>query len=374
MSSVEDRIRNATARNKELLRILAETDHAVPALDQQQRYIADLQNEVTSAQKHLTALETKRKKELKDHEGYRDSVMKRFAFKVSGKKEKFEQRAAKEEREYFEVLQEEHQATEMKKRVDQMLADAIKVKQGLDQEVARHSQAQGDLDRLYDSIFKGPSPGFPEEDAKESEANTALQQYQDAKNKAEAEGQAVKILTEAERAMRDALLEMNDALRYSTRDMFGGGTFTDMMERNALSQAESRVAAARMLVRQAQRFSPAVKDLPPVHVAQGNLMSDVFFDNIFTDMMFHQKIEQSAAEMERGAHALDWNLNAARSRHVALTQGLQTKVRTLEQARLSLQKAREAAFERIAAGGHGGQDFAPPEGPPPTDLPPPYSA
>jgi hypothetical protein len=154
-------VRNATARNKELLRILAETDHAVPAVDQQQRYIADLQNEAASIQKHLAALENKRKKELKEHEGYRDSVMKRFAFKVSGKKEKFEQRAAKEEREYFEVLQEEHQATEMKKRVDQMLADAVKVKQGLEQELARHSQAQRDLDRLYDSIFKGPSPGFP---------------------------------------------------------------------------------------------------------------------------------------------------------------------------------------------------------------------
>lgn len=92
-------------------------------------------------------------------------------------------------------------------------------------------------------------------------------------------------------------------------------------------------------------------------------------------MAFHQKIEQSAAEMERCAHALDWNLNSARSRQSQLMSSLDGKTKTLERARFALQKAREAAFQRIATGGHGSYDqFGPPDGPPPADLPPAYSA
>jgi hypothetical protein len=346
-SSLESKIRDAAGRNRELLNILAQTDHALPALEQQQRYIADLQNELANVQKRLKELEGTRRKELREHESYRDSVMKRFAFKVSGKKEKFEQRAAKEEREYFEVLQQEHQAAETKKSIEAMLAEASRVKQGIEQDVARHNQAQRDLDSLYDSIFKGPTPGFPEEDAKERELTETLQQYHDARSKAESEGQAVKILQDGQTSMRNALRAMQDALAYSTRDMFGGGSFTDMMERNALSQAEQRVAYARMLVDQARRFSPGVAQLPRVNIAQGSLMSDVFFDNIFTDMMFHQKIEQSAAEVQRCAMVLDRELQAAANRQRELSLGMVTKVKRLEECRVALQKIREGLFDRL---------------------------
>lgn len=346
-SSIESKIRDAAGRNRDLLNALAQTDHALPALEQQQRYIADLQNELANVQKQLNELDRVRQKELKEHESYRDSVMKRFAFKVSGKKDKFEQRAAKEEREYFDVLQQQHQATEMKKSIETMLAEAARVKTGLEQDVARHNQAQRDLDGLYDSIFKGPTPEFPEEDAKERELSETLQQYHDARSKAETEGQAVRILQAAQASMRNALRSMQEALAYSTRDMWGGGSFTDMLERNALSQAEARVTYARMLVDQARRFSPSIKQLPRVNIAQGSLMSDVFFDNIFTDMMFHQKIEQSTAEVERCAMVLDRELQAAANRQREVAVGMDAKVKRLDDCRAALQKIREGVFDRL---------------------------
>ena len=245
------------------------------------------------------------------------------------------------------MLQEEHQATETKKNIETMLAEANRVGQSIEQDVERHNKAQRDLDSLYDSIFKGPTPGFPEEDAKEKELTETLQQYHNARSKAEQEAQAVKILKDAQASMRNALMAMQEALSYSTRDMFGGGSFTDMMERNALAKAEQRVACARMLVDQARRFSPSVKPLPRVNVAQGNLMSDVFFDNIYTDMMFHRKIEQSAAEVERGARALGGELHAAANRHRELSGGMDGKVRRLDECRLALQKVRENLFDRL---------------------------
>jgi hypothetical protein len=103
MTTILDQINNAAPRNRELLQILSDTDHAPPALEQQKRYIDDLNTQLSQVQSRLKALETTRDKELKDHEKYRDSVMKRFAYKATGQKDKFAAKAEKEEKEYFEV-------------------------------------------------------------------------------------------------------------------------------------------------------------------------------------------------------------------------------------------------------------------------------
>ncbi|KAH8886881.1 hypothetical protein GQ53DRAFT_726749 [Thozetella sp. PMI_491] len=347
MSSLEDRIKEAAARNRELLALLSETDHAKPSLEEQERFIKNLRSEVEVSDHTLANLEKKRKKELKEHETYRDSVMRRFAYKATGRKEKFEQRAAKEEKEYFDVLQNEYQTKEKRKQLDQMLADALQVRDDLKGLQGRHDQAQRDLDNLYDAIFQGPSPGFPEEDSKEGAAGAALQSYHDARVRAEAEGQAVRILTDAVRAMDTARYAMDEARSNSQMDMFGGGAVWDMMERNALSRAEQNVGMANLLIHQASQMSPYVQPLPPVQIAQGSIISDVFFDNIFTDMAFHEKIKQSQLEVQRCHDVVLRNLNEARSRHAGLTQTMNDQAKILENARFELQKTREAAFRRV---------------------------
>ena len=154
MDPIQSKIQAAAPRNQDLLRALSETDYAKPALEQQNRYINDLEQQIQRLEKHLKALEEKRKKELKEHEKYRDSVMKRFAFKVSRKQEKFNAQAEKEEREYFEVLQEEHKAQEMRKNLGSTLAEAQRQRSELENTATSHDQAQRSLDELYDSDFR----------------------------------------------------------------------------------------------------------------------------------------------------------------------------------------------------------------------------
>jgi len=366
MTSTESKIRAAAARNAELLAVLKDTDHAGPDLQAQDRLIADLQTQAREAAARVASVDRKRLKELAEHERYRDSVVRRFAFKVSGRKEKFAERAAKEERDYFEALQQEHREKQMAAHLDDALAAALAARAELQAAADRHAAAQRDLDRLYGDIFEGPSPGFPDEDALEADCGHARRVYGEARARAEAEGLAARLLGEAQQRVGQAVAAMGDALRASTRDMFGGGTFNDMMERNALHQAEMNMAGARMLVLQAQGQSPAVRDLPPVTIAQGSLMSDVFFDNIFTDMAFHEKIERSAVEVRRCALALDEQLGAVRARHQALLGEVGEKGRLLEASRVALQRVREAAFGRTLQGTRGGGEGEPP--------PPAYSA
>ena len=347
MSSVESKIKDAAARNSALLRELADTDYALPALEQQRRYIDDLQKEAADLQTRIQELDKKRQKEFREHKAYRDSVMRRFAYKVGGRGEEFNQRAAKEEQDYFQALQEEHQAKKIRDATHAMISEALMRRNHLENELVRHRDARLQLDSLYDYIFQGPTPGFPEEDHWEKASAQVLEEYHNTRIKVEAEDKVIKLLASAQDMMREAVFNMRAAQRNSRADMLGGGTFNDMMERNALSAAAFNVSSARMLVAQGRRISPLVRNLPPVNIAQGNLMSDVFFDNIYTDMAFHAKIKESSAEVRRCAAELEVDLEAAQERRRVSSEILTDKETKLEESRVALQKIREAAFERV---------------------------
>jgi hypothetical protein len=79
-------------------------------------------------------------------------------------------------------------------------------------------------------------------------------------------------------------------------------------------------------------------------------MSDVFFDNIWTDMAFHEKIKASNAEVARCAAELDRDALDARSRRSRLLEELHQQEKRLEADRVALQQAREAAFARVTGG------------------------
>ncbi|RYO97621.1 hypothetical protein DL765_011116 [Monosporascus sp. GIB2] len=388
MASITNKIQHAAVRNQELLATLQKTDHAKPALEHQKQYIADLTRDLSEARKRVGALERQREKELKDHEKYRDSVMKRFAYKVARKADKFEAKASKEEQEYLQVscdaegvcistqladisqvLQESHMAEEQKERISTMLEEALAVQSNLEKEVMRHNQAQQDLDRLYNSIFEGPTPSFPEEDAAERDAQSAEQACNHARKRLECEQQAANLLNQATARLNSALSHIEDALDHSRMDMFGGGSLSDFMERDALHNAESQVRQMEMLVMQAQRYSDGVQTLPPVRVSQGNLMGDVLFDNIFSDMEFHGKIKASREEVRRCGSVLRGQVQAAQARVQECQAEMDRRSEVLSGARAALQKARERIFDRITGGGEGM-----PPGSPPKDGPPPYQA
>ncbi|RYP32029.1 hypothetical protein DL766_004139 [Monosporascus sp. MC13-8B] len=348
MASITNKIQDAAVRNQELLATLQKTDHAKPALEHQKQYIADLTKDLSEAQKRVGALKRQ----------------------LARKTDKFEAKASKEEQEYLQVsydaegvcisaqladisqvLQESHRAEEQKERIATMLEEALAVQNDLEKEVARHNQAQQDLDRLYNSIFEGPTPSFPEEDAAERDAQSAEQACNHARKRLECEQQAANLLNQATARLNSALSHIEDALDHSRMDILGG------------------VRQMEMLVMQAQRYSDGVQTLPPVRVPQGNLMGDVLFDNIFSDMEFHEKIKASREEARRCGSVLMNQVQAAHARVQECQAEMDQLSEVLSGARAVLQKARERIFDRITSGGEG----VPPS-PPAKDAPPPYQA
>ncbi|WWC63474.1 uncharacterized protein I303_106077 [Kwoniella dejecticola CBS 10117] len=348
--SVEEHIQAAAQRNDELLSVLAETDHAIPDLNQQRSYITDLEGQLSAINNKLSTLDKRREKDLKDHLKYRDSVFKRFAYKASGQKEKFQDKAAKEEKDYFDGLRETQLNEDQKKSLNDLLSQAKTTEGDLVGVAEKHKNAQGELDRLYDSIFQGQTPNFPDEDRLEEYSNQTLQEYHNTRQTVDAENQVAGLIREASQAMRMALNHLSSAESYSTWDMWGGGTMSDMMERNELSSADRAWSRVQMLNLQAKHLSPYVRDLPEVRVAGGSIMSDVFFDNIITDMAFHEKIKQSQYEMNQAADMVERNLQENKIRLDQLNSDMAEKSRRLEQSRKDLQAKRSDIFRRISRG------------------------
>jgi ribosomal protein L17 len=346
--SLEERIASAAAQNKALLQTLSETDHAGPALAQQQRLIADLRTSLADSDRRVEYMAQRRFKEFRDHEKYRDSVLRRLAYKATGRGGRFAERAAKEEKEYFAALQVEQQDQAMNREIRAQLDDASRVANELQALAAKHDAAQQELDKLYEGIFGGETPGMPDEDEKERVVAVVRAQYLSARGKAEGEAVAVRLLGDAQRRMRGALASMDEALSASRFDMFSSGAFADVMERNALHRAQTEVMAARMSVIQAQRMSPLVGDMPHVDIEEGHLIRDVFFDNIFTDMAFHEEIKASEARVAHAAQYLDGMVAAAKQRQADLDGLMMMKEADLQKARAALQKEREKAFEKVS--------------------------
>lgn len=223
MAAFQQALQDATSKNRELLFELRETDNATPALKQNLAYIADLKTQVSTADKELQRLAKITQDERKDHLSYQDSIMKRYAYKVSGRSDKFVSRQAKEEREFLEAYQREKEAKEFRESLVSALEKAEGEKRKQEADIARHDTAQAELDRMYNAIFSGPTPDVPGEDEMEQAVKNARDWFQQCEMRSGNEGRAFEGIERARNWLWSALRDMDSARGHSQMDMFGGG-------------------------------------------------------------------------------------------------------------------------------------------------------
>lgn len=140
------------------------------------------------------------------------------------------------------------------------------------------------------------------------------------------------------------------SLLYTSADLStGGGTFADMMERNALSKAQSLINQLQHQMMEARRVQPAIRDLGPMEIDHGHLMGDVIFDNIFSDAAQHDRIKQSDRQLKQAGERLKEERAAARQRVIRAQQEQDLVGSSLSRARDELQRFRAEAFRNRAS-------------------------
>ncbi|KAJ7161037.1 hypothetical protein C8R46DRAFT_1284951 [Mycena filopes] len=348
------------------------------ALKEQEELIRGLETTAKQNAARISALEQKTLKERKEHETLRDSTARRFAAKVTGRKEKFEAKASKEERcalhtlisqcdrclfsfvgKYVEALEKEVQEKRQQANLETMIHEAKAVRNDLLSKVQVYNTTKQKLEALYHEIFDGPTQAYPEDDQLEERLRQAQDFYNDIQAWLNRASQSTAMLQSADSALQSCSRALQEALNYSEWDTWGGGTFTDMMERNALSSAEGFAMQAATYVQQAQIADPQVQPIGEISIARGSFVSDVLFDNIFTDLAFHKKIKASALNLEAVHFNLKQQLNLARSRAGAIGADLNGAADALARARAALDAFRRHVFDELAGNGNGNGNSPP---------------
>lgn len=375
MSEFTQALSDAAQRNRELLTILAETDHAATALQQNGSFLSDLNSQIFKTDKELRRLHTITEDERKDHVKYRDSTFKRYAHKLGGRKgeAKFASKSEKEEREFMQAWQKEREAEERRAELQRAHETSTEERRRLESDKLRNDRAQDNLDRLYAGIFSGPTPELPGEDQLEAAVHNAKQHLEQKQSQSDADQAAVDALRRVEHRMKSAANSMQEALSMSRWDMMGGGTFADLMERDALSKAAVSISEALRQMDEARRYQPAIMHLREIHVDMGHFVSDVLFDNIFTDYAQHERIHASNSQLMEAVSQLEMEICKQLQRSKEAKAALQQAKNVLEEARIELQNIRAEAFERLPVSAE--ETLLPPppymEAPTETDVAPP---
>ncbi|RMJ19624.1 hypothetical protein CDV36_000716 [Fusarium kuroshium] len=336
MSNIGAEIRDASHKNTELLRLLAETDHARSSLTQQQKIVSDLENELALSNKKLHDLDQERLASLQTHKKYRDSHFRKFLITASGKKEWFAGMADREEQDYFETLQQAQQAQEHNSSLKAQLSQAQNTLASVQGLVQRHRGVQRQLDELYDDIFSGPTLDFPEEDEREEESNDGLAAYFTTKAKLSAYSKAVELQEQAAQAMMMALQHMDKA-------HIAQRASSTLMERRALHQAKDGI-------RQTERTIDQLSKLGLDNGVLSRFNTEPLvrqLNSALGDVWGRIDIKHSCEEAARCASILEDALSYARVKRASVERELKEREFEMEEARQRLQKVREGIFERV---------------------------
>jgi hypothetical protein len=155
LTAIQIRIQQSAGRRAWLLDRLQESSTSPEQLKEHEHYIKILDDELLRGQERCEYLRRVRESELKGHEKYRDSTLRKFVHRASGRKEQFEERAANEESQYFDTIQ-------ALKAAEDKLAQNIQLKNAAEhrrRDMIRHPEQhkayQIELDSLYDHLFAG---------------------------------------------------------------------------------------------------------------------------------------------------------------------------------------------------------------------------
>lgn len=345
MSFTKEHVVVAASQQQQILDRLAKTDYAKPKLDETNKLIDTLESALLNLSNHIKELEQITHHEKEDHVKYHEATWRRLAYHMSGHKEKYESKAKKEEREYFEAVQQEQKAKDKLTTLKKKMYEVGETKRDQEAVVKENQQAQKELDTLYDAIFGGKTPGFPDEDKQEEIVKRAGTAYNEVQHRLEPEQQAVKILTDAQHSIQEAIQHLDHALTRSHSDLLGDGSdMGQVMEKHSMSKAQSAAARTDMLVKEARKLSPKIEDIGSVKISTNNMMS--VFDDPTTGM--RKRIEQSDTELRYTSASLSGQISSAKRRVKALQEETAKAQEKLAEARAELQKLRTEAFKKMA--------------------------
>src|SRR5579859_857314 len=326
-------IRNAGPQYLWLQKTLSESEWAVTALPQATKTLQATETAVKSTREKIRTFDQRSKNQLERLQGLKHHSVKRAWYKSTGK---LDEKLEEEEREWLRQYELVQGAKAKAEEQDKEVIEAKKIYDQCVEAKAAHEKAQKDLNELLERLFAGPTPSFPTEDEYEQSLAAARQRLDDVNILVKRQTFVANSLHRAHQCLLGALEALQSALQMNTYDMFSRGGYADWMVHSALAQARDLAARAQYLVSEVRRIEPTIPHLGDIRIEQDNLVFNVIFDNIFTDLRVRQMIQESFAKVQRATLTLQNTvlpqLQAQSQAVQARFENCQKEVRRFEQA------------------------------------------
>lgn len=278
--------------------------------------------------------------------------MRRFTYNIAGKKEIFAHKMADAEKEFLETSGKHAEAAREVEALEAELAEAWATLGKLEEVDKKRADALDKLEKLFDSIFEGPTPEFPEEDRVELAVVEAREKFEKAQQKLMKEQKVLKILKEAGSALCEANGQMRKARDASEMGMAGttGGEYMDQEEQNALWIARRHVDEMEVLMRQAREISPEIDNLGRMDIPKAHSRSNPWNHDHYEENENLRDIKSAGKRVAAAVEKMELEKWAA-ERKVGWEK-IQTKKaeESFEEERKRLRDLRQGIFNQVTGG------------------------
>ncbi|KAI5461539.1 hypothetical protein BGZ63DRAFT_424421 [Mariannaea sp. PMI_226] len=345
MSDIEAQIKAVGLKHIELVRLLAEIEDVRPALKEQEVIITDLKSQMVKSELKLEKLDSSRRTHIKEHGKYRNSFMRRLLYKAGGKQEVFAELAEKQQREYLDAVSQAHEEQTLNFDLRDQIKKAEKTHTELKSTVQQRNNLERQLHDLHESIFSGPTPMFPKENAKKATLKEKLDIAQRMKAQDGTQAIAVKVLDEANQAMAFALNHFDEVLALKKDTTQHNPLLTNDFEYiSALRGAEKGLQGAKDKIGQ---LPVQVAFLPKIPMETGVVSISDALDRLLGALRLQVDIHRGRGDAARCAVAIEEGLEQAKTRKKTLAAELQRAETDIERARLDLQEERQRIFKQV---------------------------
>ncbi|KAF2809672.1 uncharacterized protein BDZ99DRAFT_33922 [Mytilinidion resinicola] len=350
IAAVRSKIAASASLNSSLLNLLMLTMDAPAALGHMSTHITILRTELSAHSVALEALQKKALQTLRRHELFRDSIVRRLTYRITAMTAKFREKSHVAEKEYTETVKELSRAETRLKLLAAKLQEAEQERKKLEQQAAEHREAHRKIDELYESVFAGPTPGFAEEDKRESAYDVALQNLERTKKDLLAARKAVRSLVQTGNAFKRAGNFLVHAVNAVDASFFlalsGAEEEIKTHERYrtmALSLVEHTKDSLRPMDRKAEEVAKRLSDT----IRKGV----VNLEDISSKQLFLDSVAEAGKDLNEAAVLLDQLKALVKEKERTAAQNLGQTARALEDARQALQEVRQEAFEKVVGFG-----------------------
>jgi hypothetical protein len=331
--TTQETIRAAGPKYLALQRALSESEWSVSALPQITKRLSNAEVSVKQTQDNIRKFDKRSKDQLERLQHLRHGGVKRAWYRTQGK---LEEKLKEEEKDWlreFELVQaakakgeEQQKEVEEARRLSDQVIHAKHV----------YERSQQELNNLLNELFDGPTPSYPSEDEIEQSLVSIRQRADNISVLAKRQAFVLKTLQRAHECLVASLQNLQSSLQMNTYDMFTHGGYADWMVHSSLAQARDLAARAQYLVTEVRRIEPNVPHLGDIQIEQDNLVFNIIFDNIFTDLRVRQIIQESTQKVYRATTILEQQVLPGQVSKTqaaeAQIESCQTEVRKLEQA------------------------------------------